>query len=179
MSNKLTSYSSIAVSGQACSGKSTICTLLAGLLGWEHVNIGAEFRKLAASYKLEIKYFGSIPTEQLKKVDQEIITRIHKEPQSIWDGRLACYFSRDVPSCLKVYCMLPTELRSQRLAKRENLLLADAENVITDRDTEENKVFERLYGLSNPFDPKWVNLTVDTSDSPEELTKQILEKINR
>lgn len=177
MSNELKDFNSIAVSGQACSGKSTICKLLAELLRWQHVNIGTEIRKLANIYGFEIENFGSIPPNKLRKVDQEIIQRIHKEPHVIWDGRLACYLSRDIPSCFRIFCTLPIKERSKRLAKRENILLTTAEERITNRDIEENNVFKRLYGLSSPCDSKWINLIIDTSDSSNQIIKQILEKL--
>jgi predicted cytidylate kinase len=175
--NKVASFSSIAVSGQACSGKSTICSLLAQSLFWKHVNIGAEFRKLANIAGLEIEKFGSVPENQLRKVDQEITQRIRKEPQVIWDGRLACYLSRDINTVFKVYCTLPVEMRIKRLANREKITLSEARGKISDRDSEEKNVFERLYGLSNQFDPQWVNLQIDTSSSPDELIKQALKHL--
>lgn len=46
--NKLYSdFSSLAVSGQCCSGKSTLCRVLSKKLNWTHVDVGNEFRKIA------------------------------------------------------------------------------------------------------------------------------------
>jgi predicted cytidylate kinase len=174
MFNKLTRFSSIAVSGQACSGKSTICHRLSDKLGWQHVNIGEEFRRLAARNHLAIEEFGSVPEKELRRIDTEIIHRIRKEPNIIWDGRLACYLSRGIENVFKVYCLLPIETRSERLANREKIAFKDAESRIMKRDVEEKEVFKRLYALSDPYSPEWVNLKVETLEPLEILVEQIL-----
>ena len=52
---------SIAVSGQCSSGKSTLCRVLDKKLGWKHVNVGDEFKRLAVEHGFRIENFGSIP----------------------------------------------------------------------------------------------------------------------
>jgi cytidylate kinase len=134
MPNIIGRYRSIAVSGQACSGKSTICKLLGEKTGWTHVDVGSEFRKLAVNCHLEIEQFGSIPETSLREVDQEIAQRIAKEFNKIWDGRLVCYLSQPVDSVFKVYCTAPMEVRTKRLSQRERISIADASGKIKKRD---------------------------------------------
>jgi cytidylate kinase len=174
MPSKLTFYHSIAISGQACSGKSTLCKLLEKKLGWSHINIGAGFRKLATQYHLDIEDFGSIPEEQMREIDRRITKRIYTESHVIWDGRLACYLSRSFENVLKVNCLVPIEIRAQRLASREMTTLAESLEIIEKRDREEKEVFERLYSLSDPYDSKWINLKLDASALPDVLVNLIL-----
>jgi cytidylate kinase len=134
-------FCAIAVSGQSSSGKSTLCRILAAKLSWKHVDIGAEFRRLASLHQLEIEQFGSVPDKQLIEIDKQITERIHVEPYTVWDGRLACYLSKDVTTVFKVFCTAPIDTRSQRLSVREKISLKEADTRIEKRDAEEKKYF--------------------------------------
>ena len=173
MAKSLT-FTSIAVSGQACSGKSTLCKLLSNKLEWCYVEIGGEIRKLAIEHHLAIEHFGSIPDPQLRQVDEHIEQRISIETNTIWDGRLACYLARKATRIFKIYCIAPIELRSLRLSVREKISLENARAIIEKRDSEEEEVFRRLYALHSPYNEKWVNLKVDTSNPPDALLNSIL-----
>ena len=88
---------SLAISGECSSGKSSICKRLSQNLGWVHVNIGMEFRKLTSNEGLDIEQFGKIPNNLLRRVDRKILARMRSEINRIWDGRLAStglYFIR-------------------------------------------------------------------------------------
>ena len=178
MANKINRYRSIAISGQACSGKSTICKFLEEKTGWKHVDVGGEFRKLAVNCHLEIEQFGSIPETSLRKVDQEIAQRIAKEFNKIWDGRLVCYLSQPIDSVFKVYCTAPMEVRAERLSLRERISIADASRKIMKRDLEEKEVFQSLYSLSDPYNSKWVDLQLNTVGSPVSLLDQVMKFLN-
>jgi len=46
-------------------------------------------------------------------------------------------------------------------------------------DAEEAEVFKRLYGILNPFDTKWVNLSLDaSSSSAEELANIVMRALH-
>jgi len=166
---------SLAVSGQCCSGKSTLCRILSKKLDWEHVDIGNEIRKLAELHGLDITCFGSIPDVLLRQIDKQIEDRIRTETKVIWDGRLACYLARDNVKAFKIYCIASLDVRAKRSARRDRTTFREAKTIVLRRDAEEARVFDRLYGLSNSFNPKWINLRVDTSSSsPEVLSNKIM-----
>jgi len=71
-----------AISGQCSSGKSTLSKLLAKKLGWNYVNAGNEFKRLAAEQGLPIEYFGSIPEKVLRAIDIQNEERIKTERNS-------------------------------------------------------------------------------------------------
>jgi cytidylate kinase len=50
----------------------------------------------------------------------------------------------------------------------------DARKKLAKRDVEEKEVFKKLYALSDSYNPKWVDLKVNTLDPAETLVKQIL-----
>lgn len=172
-------FSSLAISGQCCSGKSTLCRILSKKLNWSHVNIGNEYRKIAKSEGLEIEKFGSIPDILLRQIDDQIHQRIQTEANMIWDGRLACYLARDNVKTFKVYCAAGLDVRAERSASRDKISFEEARRKVLARDTEEANVFKRLYNILNPGSKKWVNLRLDTSyNSPEELADTVLRALS-
>lgn len=165
-------FSSLAVSGQCCSGKSTLCRILSKKLNWTLVDVGNEFRKIAKTKGIGIEKFGSIPDKLLRQVDNQIRQRIHTEVNTIWDGRLTCYLAHENKRIFKIYCVADLDVRADRCASRDKMPLEEVKRKVLMRDIEEADVFKRLYGFSNPYSPKWVNLRLDTSDkSPEELAR--------
>ena len=166
---------SLAISGQCSSGKSTLGKLLATKLGWNYVSVGEEFKRLAAEQGLPIEDFGSIPEKVLRAVDIQNETRIQTEHNVIWDGRLTCYLARKYSYVFKVYCTANFEIRAQRTATRDHLSFHEAKLKVLARDQEEKEVFRRLYNISKLQNMKWVNLIIDTSFySPENLTLKVL-----
>lgn len=175
MSKVLNDYFSLAVSGQCCSGKSTLCKILSRKLKWTHVDVGNEFRKLAKIRGIGIEKFGSIGDKLLRQIDDQICQRIQTEANTIWDGRLTCYLAHNNTKIFKVYCIADLNVRSKRCASRDTIPFKKAKSKVLARDIEEADVFERLYGFSNPYNTKWVNLRLNTSfNSPEELANIVM-----
>ena len=77
---------SFAISGQCSSGKSTLSLLLAKQLGWNYVNFGEVFKRLAIKYKLLIEKFGLISDTILRSVDIKNKERIKTEYNFVWDS---------------------------------------------------------------------------------------------
>lgn len=180
MTNICGDFSSLAVSGQCSSGKSTLCKILSKSLNWKHVDVGNEFRKIAKYEGLEIEKFGSISDELLRHIDEQIRQRIQTEENMIWDGRLTCYFTRSNGKVFKVYCMADLPIRAGRCANRDKMNFEEATRKVLARDKEEASVFRRLYGFSNPFSTEWMNLKLDTSaKSSEVLANMVMQALHR
>jgi len=174
----LSLITNIAISGPNNSGKTTICNLLSQELGWEHIKIGEEFRKLTDQYNLDIEDFGSIPDEQLMHIDEMMKQRMRKDTHLIWDGRLSCFLAKERQDIFKILCTADFETRVQRASNRMKLDLYKAKIRINQREREENEVFKRLYQLDDPFMASWFDLTIDTSDcTPEQAVDEILSHI--
>jgi cytidylate kinase len=172
-------FHSLAVSGECSSGKSTLCKTLSQILNWTHVDVGNEFRKIAEPRGLRIEEFGSIPDPLLRQIDDQIRHRIQIEVNVIWDGRLACYLARNTMKVFKVYCVADLGIRARRSVNRDKISLEEARRKVLARDSEEADVFGRLYGISNPYSEKWVNLRLDTShSSPKELANKVLRALS-
>jgi cytidylate kinase len=139
-----------------------------------------EFRRLSAIEDLKIEDFGSIPDASLRKVDEQIRQRIQNEVNKIWDGRLTCYLAHDNTRIFKIFCIATFGIRVERCANRDNISLEEANRKVEAHDIEESNVFKRLYGFSNPYNERWVDLQLDTSyASPEILVDKVKQILSR
>jgi predicted cytidylate kinase len=163
----------LAVSGQCCSGKSTLCKILSEKLGWKHIDVGGEVKKLADLQGLSIERFGSIPEPLLRRIDEQIRQQIEIGANKIWDGRLSCYLARDSVKILRIYCKAPVKVRAKRCANRDMISFEDAKKKVITRDAEEVSVFKRLYNLSNLYNPAWVDLCLNTCNEPQALSEEV------
>ena len=78
----------------------------------------------------------------------------------------------------KVYCHANLDIRAQRTVQRDNISLNEAKQKIFAREQEENKVYKRLYGISELFNLLWIDLVVDTSfDLPEYLALKVIKAV--
>jgi len=127
---------SLAISGQCSSGKSTLSKLLATKLSWNYVSVGDEFKRLAAEQGLPIENFGLIPEKVLRAIDTQTKERIKTERWTIWDDRLTCYLARKCRNVFKVYCTANLDIRSQRTATRDCISFGEAKQRILARDEE-------------------------------------------
>ena len=160
--------SSLAVSGLPCSGKTTLSKELATSLNWAHVNSGERFRELASAVGLRIKDFGSLDDTVLKRVDEEIQTKIRKTSNCVWEGRLTIWLAREIKSVFKIYCLATRQARASRCASREGLTVEKARELIAEREHEESAVFWRLYGIKNVRNESSPDLIIDTTRNSAE-----------
>jgi len=161
-------YYSLAVSGQCCAGKYTLCEALAERTGWTHIDVGSKLRGMASAGGIDIDRFGSLPDKALRQVDDEIQRRMEREKNKIWDGRLTCYLARRNSYIFKVWCKASLEARAARLGSKDNVTIEEARTKVLARDSEEIRVFARLYGVQLSDSHKWVDIVLDlTTGSPE------------
>jgi CMP/dCMP kinase len=171
--------SSISIGGYVCSGKTTLATKLADKLGWQHVNAGQRVRELVQRAGLEIEKFGSLDDATLRSVDSEISNQMSSNSRRVWEGRLSPWLSKDFPGFLRVFCSADFRVRGQRYSKRESISIFEAEKLIHDREEEEKRVFERLYGIGDIVKSSNVDLVLDTElFRAAQLVEEILSRLN-
>jgi CMP/dCMP kinase len=171
---------SIAISGSACSGKTTLSTLLAKQLRWNHVNVGQLFRDLASEQRIPIEKFGSLDDSALRKIDEGVKQRMRSTPHVVWEGRLTAWLATTLPDVVSVYCVAGDRTRVRRCVGRENILLAEARRQIKQRDEEESRVFRRLYGITDIRHEVHFDIVLDTAKKvPADLLTEIIGILKR
>lgn len=137
----------IAISGKSGCGNSTVSRILSERLGRRLVNytfhtmaeeMGVPFERLLEMAKVDTSYD--------KRLDDRQVALAH-EGDCIVGSRLAIWLVRDAG--LKVYLHAPTEVRAERVHKREGGALEDVLAFTRKRDIADRERYLALYGIDN------------------------------
>ena len=173
----------IAISGPPGSGKTTVSEIVARRMGYRLVLVGQIFREMASERNVDLGTFGRFAEED-ETIDRELDSRmvaIAKEsPDIVIEGRLTgALMRRSGIEALKVHVDASEEVRSQRIAKRED---KPAEQVLTEmqvRERSERKRYLAYYGI-DPSDRTIYDLWIDSSNvSAEEVAEAIVAEAAR
>lgn len=181
-------YSSIAISGRPGAGRSTLLQNLRPILsplGWETFSGGEWARQFAiqvgkhnpddpkhhkaTDYGDEIDH--KIDLEMRQKVSDP---KVHIAVES-W---IAGWNMRGLPHVLKVLLQCDDALRIDRVVNRDNLSVEEAKKHLQEREEANLKKWERMYGVSDFWDPKHYDLVINTyAHGPKETLALVLQKL--
>ena len=165
-------YRSIVISGPVASGSTTAAKLLSQELEIPYKSAGDFFREYMLSRNIPLPQKEKIPDDVEKKVDEEL-TQLASSKSIIIDGLYTGYFARANPQVLKVLLTCDEDERIRRALERTHTHKETAEDV-KKRDAAHDTKFRKLYSDENFLDPKFFDLTIDTTNTePEEVTKII------
>jgi CMP/dCMP kinase len=171
-------YNRITISGQICTGKTTLYKALEKKLSWKTYSAGQLFREYAKEHNLDIER-GEEQNQQLtKKIDYQIRERLKKEKQIIVEGWMAGIMADDFPNVLKILLICHSEERVKRFASREEVNHSEASKRVVSRDTSWLREIENIYKRKDIFNPAHYDLVIDTTElSPEQILNKVLEKL--
>ncbi|MGB2826287.1 MAG: AAA family ATPase [Thermoplasmata archaeon] len=172
----------IAISGPPGSGKTTVSEIVSERMGYRLVLVGQVFREMASERGVDLEKFGRFAEED-ETIDRELDARmvaIARESKDIViEGRLTgALMKRFEISALKVHIDASEEVRSDRIAKREE---KPADIVLRDmqvRERSETKRYRAYYGI-DPSDKSIYDIWIDSSNrTPEEVAENIVSEVN-
>ncbi len=170
-------YKNIAISGGAATGKGT---LLAGLkpylapLGWTFRSGGDLIREVTNEYKN--------PTASLR--DEALDLSLDKRTKELLEignlaveSWLAVFIAKHRDDTLRVFIQCSSDaIIIDRVMNRDGVGVSDAKMIVKDRQEDNFKLWKRLYGDYNFWDPKYFHLIIDTySTSKEQTLHKVLE----
>jgi CMP/dCMP kinase len=176
----------ITIGGTMGSGKSTLAIALAKKLGWPRFYMGQIFRDLARENGLTVREYaekGEHDPKIDRQVDEYQIKLGQTKDNFVIEGRTSFFL---IPKSLKIYLYCDLDIAARRIfsslkkntRQRNEGNFVNVEAVIKDlkkRIAADRKRY-RLYYQRNVFNPKYYDLTLDTSH----LTKgQVLSIIYR
>lgn len=168
--------SAIAVSGLSCSGKTTLATKLASSLGWDHVNTGQYLRDMTQANGIRIEDFGKLDISVLRCADASVLENMQKKVHTVWEGRLSMWLARDLPFILRIFIIANKDVRGERMARRDTIEPKTANVLLNERDNEEAKVFNDLYGIRDVSMEGRPDLILDSSrQTTDDLLTAILQ----
>lgn len=168
-------YKSIVISGQIAAGTSTAAKNVAEKLNLKYESAGDFFRKYVLEHNIPLYDKAQIPDA----LDQEVDAKLTELAQSggyAIDAHYIGYFTKDNPDVLKILLTCDEDERIKRALARKHTHAETPED-IKKREVGLDKKFRKLYADEDHVDPKFFDLTIDTTNtSQEEVNKKILNK---
>jgi CMP/dCMP kinase len=161
----------IAISGKSGCGNSTVSRLLADRLQRRLVNY--TFHTMAEEMKIpfeKLLEMASADTSYDRLLDERQVAMAH-EADCVVGSRLAIWLVRDAE--LKVYLHASSEVRAERIRKREGGIPAEVLAFTKKRDGLDRERYLSIYGIDNDrFD--FADLVINTERmSPERIVDVI------
>lgn len=152
----------ITLSGQPGSGKTSVAKEISSKYGYVIISAGEQFRKLAAEKNLSLEEFGKLaecdPSIDLA-IDQRQKDLAQQHQNVLVEGRLA---GRTIDADLKIWLKTPLRIRSERIAKRENIPVHRAYDETHAREICELTRYKNYYDI-DLTDLSCYDLIIDTS----------------
>lgn len=160
---KASNIKNIALSGDIGTGTSTLARNLSARVGWDHLNAGDFFRKWHQENNIPLERNDKIPEELDKKIDYGFQERMKKEEDVIFESHLAGWLAKDIPTTFKILLTCDWDVAMGRVSLRDSMTQEEADKKSSERTHILNEKFKRLYGVENCYDPKYFDITIDTT----------------
>lgn len=175
-----TPYQNIVISGTISTGKSTLAKNLAKALSWKYLSSGEYFRNWHKKHNIPLDQPDQVPENVDRELDMGYQKLMTEENGIVFESHLGGWLAKGLNGTFKVLCKANNQTRIERAAKRDGVSVEQAEVEAAKRAKILYDKFKKLYGVEDPFDPKYFDLVVDTSyKSPEEVLQVVLESMNQ
>lgn len=171
----------VTVSGLPGSGTTTCSRLLAGRLGWPHVNAGELFRQLAIEAGVSLAEFGR-RAEADRSIDLQLDARMVASARElgevVLEGRLTGWMARRYGlRALMVWLTAPPPVRAERLGCRDGLPVEEALRGMAIREASEARRYRDFHGI-DIGELSVYDLVVDTGErSAAETAEAVLSRL--
>lgn len=158
---------SIAISGEAGSGKTTLAYKVGGILNWEVFGAGELFREWCSENGIE-NIGAESGTEEVHNGIDEMMRQKMIEGKAVVEGRVAGLVAmvNNLPGVMKVLLVCEAEERYRRILARDKGKyqdIAEVRQITEEREGENMKLFTDKYGISY-LDRDGYNLVIDTGE---------------
>lgn len=171
-------YRAITISGKICTGKSSLFTELVKKLGWKSYSSSQFFRDWCLKHNLPIFAAHLRPESLTREIDEGAKEKLLDEKNIIIEGWLAGFVAQKIPGVLKVLLTCDLEMRIKRFSQRENVDITCARREIEKREGNLFEKWQKVYGRSDFFDPKFYDLVIDATNlKPKEILDLVLQKL--
>jgi CMP/dCMP kinase len=171
-------YSKITISGQICTGKTTLYQALSQKLGWQAFSTGAFFREYAAKHKLDIEAAQEQNEQITKKIDYKVRDLLKTKNHIIVEGWLAGIMAAGTSEVLKILLICSASKRAHRFAQREETSQNQARRRVKERDQNWLAEISKIYRRNDIFSPKNYDLVIDTTQkTPSQILQAVIKKL--
>ena len=168
----------ITIGGLAGTGTTTTAELLSEKLNIPYISAGFIFREMAAERGMSVLEFSEF-AEGNDDIDKEIDKRQAEKAKSadnlILEGRLSAFFVDNAD--LKVCLVTPFDVRSKRIAQREEKSVEVAKNEIIVREKSEALRYMEIHNIDiSNMDVYDLIINTDTF-KPEDVSEIIIQTL--
>jgi cytidylate kinase len=175
-------YQNITVSGKIATGTSTLAKNLVKALSWQYVNIGALQREYDRKHNIHENKQGAAARSDEHEQGMEEMTKqkLANQQGLVYEAWLSGFVARHIPGVLKVLTICSSEaIRIDRVVNRDNVGVEEAKEWIRQREAENIKKWQKLYGPYDFWDPKYYDLVIDTySSGPMATLGKVLDQLS-
>ncbi|MCI6994638.1 (d)CMP kinase [uncultured Methanobrevibacter sp.] len=167
----------ITIGGLAGTGTTTLAQVLSEKLNVPYISAGFIFREMAAERGMSVLEFSEF-AEGNDEIDKEIDKRQAEKAKStdnlILEGRLSAFFVDNAD--LRICLMTPFDVRSKRIAERENKSVDVAKSEIIIREESEVLRYKEIHNIdisnmeiydliinTDSFDPESISEIITTT----------------
>lgn len=170
----------ITISGESCTGTTTLTKNLAAALQYPYFLVGEFSRQIAKEHHLDLMtMIGDKSYEiNLDQILDEKIKQLLKSPTPIIvEGRMSGYFAwKNQIVSKRILLVASNETKAKRLRQREHDNYEYALNKIMERDQKDWQRYEHLYGITAANQKEWYSLIIETDDKSIEEVLAIAKK---
>ena len=168
----------ITIGGLAGTGTTTLAEVLSEKLDVPYISAGFIFREMAAERGMTVLEFGEF-AEGNDDIDKEIDKRQAEKAKSaenlIVEGRLSAFFVDNAD--LRICLMTPFDVRSKRIAQREDKSVEVAKEEIIAREKSEALRYKEIHNI-DISNMEIYDLIVNTdSFDPESISEIIIQTL--
>ncbi len=174
----------LCISGMAGTGKSTLSRKIARKYGLEYYSGGDALKALAAEegYEVSSRGFWESPEglrflkkrEENSKFDKAVDEKLleyAKEGNVLLDSWTMPWL---VKSGFKVWLLASLEKRAERVAKRDKITVAEAQQMLKEKEAKTKAIYQQLYRFNLGEDFKPFDLILDTDGLNSEEVFKVL-----
>ena len=168
----------ITIGGLAGTGTTTLAEVLSEKLDVPYISAGFIFREMAAEKGMSVLEFSEF-AEGNDDIDKEIDKRQAEKAKSsdnlIIEGRLSAYFVDNAD--LRIWLMTPFDVRSKRIAEREDKTVDVAKDEIIIREKSEALRYMEIHNIDiSNMDIYDLIINTDTFN-PENVSEIIIQTL--
>jgi len=172
-------FKNITVSGGVATGKDTLVENLKKFLlplGWKFASGGIILRDYLKEYKNPLASLGN---EKIHRLIDARTIKLLKEGHYVINSWLAGFMARNFDDTLRVLLICSNKaLKVDRVVNRDKVTIKEAKKMIKEREEDNLKTWQKLYGKFEFFDPKYYHLVIDTySSGPLETVGKVLDRL--
>ncbi len=138
----------IAISGEVCSGKSTVSQRIARAYGLRCVSIGSLFRRIAEERGISLMRLHEVAEsdESIDKLIDGVAVEEARRGNAVVEGHLAGWILKDLAH-VKIYLKADVRVRARRLAERDGKTVEEALREIVLREEMNRRRYLKIYNI--------------------------------